>query len=301
MALKNILIPLDGSQLAETVLPLAAYLAEMNHARLVLFHIIEQNPPDMVHGERHLKNQQEASAYLTKVAQSLPKGVTIDQHVHSSAEKDVAQSIVDHSNELGVDLVVMCAHGQSGLQKRIFGNIAQQVLSMGNVPVLLLSPEKELAEESCQCQTILVPLDGDPEHEAGLDMAVELSQSCQAKIHLVMVVHEISTLPGEDAASAVLLPSAASALLDIECEEGELYLVEIIGKLLDKHIQVTGEVCRGDPAKEIIRSARDNQVDMIVLGTHSKSAMDAFWSGSVTPKIATQTHLPLLLVPVHET
>jgi nucleotide-binding universal stress UspA family protein len=300
MALKNILIPLDGSQLAETVLPLAAYLAEMNHARLVLFHVIEQNPPDTVHGEKHLKNQQEASAYLTKVAQNLPKGVTIDQHVHSSAEKDVARSIVDHSKELGVDIVVMCAHGQSGLQKRIFGNIAQQVLAMGDVPVLLLSPEEEISVESCRCQCILVPLDGDPDHEAGLDMAVELSQSCQAKIHLVMVVHEISTLPGEQAASAVLLPSAASAFLDIECEEGELYLVEIIGKLLDKNIQVTGEVCWGDPAKEITRAAKDNHADMIVLGTHGKTAGDAFWSGSVTPKIATQTHLPLLLVPVHD-
>ena len=301
MTLKNILVPLDGSILAETVLPLAALLAEKNQARLILFHVIEQNPPDMVHGEKHLTDQQEASEYLSRIAQTLPKGVAIDQHVHSSAQKDVAQSIVDHSNELGVDLVVMCAHGQSGLQKRIFGNIAQQVLSMGDVPVLLLSPEKEQAEESRRCQTFLVPLDGDPEHEAGLDMAVELSQSCQAKIHLVMVVHEISTLPGEQAASAVLLPSVTSALLDIECEEGELYLVEIIGKLLDKQIQVTGEVCRGDPAKEITRAARDNQADMIVLGTHGKTAGDAFWYGSVTPKIATQTHLPLLLVPVHET
>jgi nucleotide-binding universal stress UspA family protein len=116
-----------------------------------------------------------------------------------------------------------------------------------------------------------------------------------------MVIHEVSTLPGEQAASAVLLPSVTSALLDMDCEEGELYLVEIIGKLLDKNIQVTGEVCRGDPAKEITRAANDNHADMIVLGTHGKTAGDAFWSGSVTPKIATQTHLPLLLVPVHET
>ncbi len=80
-------------------------------------------------------------------------------------------------------------------------------------------------------------------------MAVELSQICQAKLHLVMVIHELSTLPGEQAASAVLLPSATSALLDMDCEEGELYLVELMGKLLDKHIPVTGEVQRGDPAK----------------------------------------------------
>jgi nucleotide-binding universal stress UspA family protein len=154
--------------------------------------------------------------------------------------------------------------------------------------------------ETCSCQCILVPLDGDSDHEAGLDMAVELSQTCQARLHLVMVVHKISTLPGEQAASAVLLPVATTALLEIDTEAGKMYLAGLMGELLDKHITVTGEVQRGDPARQIIRAARTFQADMIVLGTHSKTAMDAFWEGSVTPKIATQTHLPLLLVPVHD-
>ena len=299
MTLKNILVPLDGSRLAETVLPLAALLAKQNKARLILFHVLEQNPPDKVHGDRHLVDQPEAAAYLRQVSQELDPEITVDHHLHSSAEKDVARSIVEHSREMGVDLIVMCAHGQSGIQKRIFGSIAQEVLNQGDVPVLLLSPEKELQSESCKCQCILVPLDGNPDHEAGLDMAIELSQTCKASLHLVMVVPELSTLPGEQAASAVLLPSATLALLDMSCEEGEFYLAELMGKLLEKDIAVTGEVQRGDPAKQIVRAAKDFQADMIVLGTHSKTAMDAFWSGSVTPKIATQTHLPLLLVPVH--
>jgi nucleotide-binding universal stress UspA family protein len=300
MTLKNILIPLDGSHLAETVLPLASMLASLSHARLILFHVIEQDAPDQVHGEHHLTDQLEASTYLEKIRQSLPKDLRVDQHVHSSAEKDVATSIVEHTKEMGVDLIVMCAHGQSGLQKRIFGNIAQQVLNMGDVPVLLLSPEKEQPIEPSECQCILVPLDGDPDHEAGLEMAVELSGIYQAKLHLVMVVHETSTLPGEQAATAVLLPNVTSALLDLECEEAELYLAELMGKLLDQHISVTGEIQRGDPARQIARAASDVKADMIVLGTHSKSAMDAFWFGSVTPKLASQTHIPLLLVPVHD-
>jgi nucleotide-binding universal stress UspA family protein len=242
----------------------------------------------------------EAAAYLDQVSQDLPVGVVADRHVHTVAEKNVAESIVEHSRELGVDLIAMCAHGQSGLQKRIFGNIAQEVLNMGDKPVLLISPEKELKAESCTCQCILVPLDNNPDHEAGLNIAVELSQTCHASLHLVMVIHELSSLPGEQAASAVLLPNATSALLELACEEGEMYLARLMGSLLDKGIQVTGEVQRGDPAKQIVRAAKEFHADMIVLGTHSKTAMDAFWSGSVTPKIATQTHLPLLLVPVHD-
>ena len=299
MTLKNILVPLDGSQLAETVMPLASMLAELNHAKLILFHVIEQKPPSRVHGEPHITDEQEASTYLMKLSESL-QGITVDQHVHSIAEKDVAASIVFHSKEMNVDLIVMCAHGQSGLQTRIFGNIAQKVLTVGEVPVLLLSPEKDHKVESFQCQCLLVPLDGDPEHEAGLEMAVKLAQVCQAKLHLVMVVPDLSKLPGEQAASAVLLPNAAAAMLELDCEEAELYLIEQMGKLLDQNISVTGEVQRGDPAKQIAHSASEVRADMIVLGTHSKTAMDAFWSGSVTPKLATQTHLPLLLVPVHE-
>ncbi len=300
MAIKNILVPLDGSPLSETVLPMASLLARQNSARLILFHVIEENPPDMIHGEHHLTGEQEASAYLDQVSHSINSGVIVDRHVHTSAQKDVADSIVAHSKEMGVDLIAMCAHGQSGLQKRIFGNIAQHVLNMGDVPVLLFSPEQELKQETCSCQCILVPLDGDIDHEAGLDMAVELAQTCQARLHLVMVIHKLSTLPGEQAASAVLLPSATAELLEIKCEEGEMYLAELMGKLLDEHIQITGEVQRGDPAKQIVRAAKAFDADMIVLGTHSKTAMDAFWSGSVTPKLATKTHLPLLLVPVHE-
>ncbi len=299
MTFKKILVPLDGSKLAETVLPLAELLAHQNQAQLILFHVMEQNPPDKVHGDRHLVDQPEASTYLRQLNATLDPEISVDIHLHTSAEKDVARSIVTHSREMEVDLIVMCAHGQSGLQKRIFGSIAQEVLNQGDVPVLMLSPKKEFRDMSCKCQCILVPLDGNPDHEAGLDMAVELSNTCKASLHLVMVVHELSTLPGEEAASAVLLPNATSALLDMNCEEAELYLTELMGKLIERNIPVTGEVQRGDPAKQIVRSAKEFEADMIVLGTHGKTAMDAFWSGSVTPKIATQTHLPLLLVPVH--
>jgi nucleotide-binding universal stress UspA family protein len=300
MAIKTILVPLDGSKLSETVLPYATLIAEKNQARLILFHVIERHPPDTIHGERHLANQQEAITYLSVIARSLPPQLLAEHHVHTEAEEDVAESIVAHSKELHVDLIAMCAHGQSGLQKRIFGNIAQQILSMGDVPVLLISPEKELQDKSCTCNCILVPLDGNPDHEAGLDMAVELSITCQALVHLIMVIHRLSTLPAEQAAAAVLLPTATSELLEMSLQAGKQYLAQLMSKLLEQHIPVTGEVQRGDPARQIVRAARQFQADVIVLGTHGKTAMDAFWSGSVTPKIAAQTHLPLLLVPVHD-
>jgi nucleotide-binding universal stress UspA family protein len=59
-------------------------------------------------------------------------------------------------------------------------------------------------------------------------------------------------------------------------------------------------VQRGDPADVIVKTAAKAQADLIVLGTHARSQMASFWSGSVTPKVAGRTQLPLLLVPVSE-
>jgi nucleotide-binding universal stress UspA family protein len=64
---------------------------------------------------------------------------------------------------------------------------------------------------------------------------------------------------------------------------------------------VAAEVQRGAPADVIVKTADRAQADLIVLSTHGRSQMDAFWSGSVTPKVAGRTHVPLLLVPVPET
>ena len=59
------------------------------------------------------------------------------------------------------------------------------------------------------------------------------------------------------------------------------------------------DVYRGDPVATIVSAAEQKNIDLIVLATHGKTGMDAFWSGSVTPNVASNTFVPLLLVPVH--
>ena len=68
---KNILVPLDGSHLAEAALPAAASLAEKLNAPVTLLHIIEQNAPEAIHNERHLTKPEEAENYLQDLAQAL--------------------------------------------------------------------------------------------------------------------------------------------------------------------------------------------------------------------------------------
>ncbi|MBI3362628.1 MAG: universal stress protein [Chloroflexi bacterium] len=297
---KHLLIPLDGSRLAETALPSAAHLAETLQASVTLLHVIEQNAPREVHSEPHLTNPPEAQAYLDRMAsRAFPAHLHVERHVHTTEVSDVARSITAHASEMRPDLIVMCTHGRGGLRQLLFGSIAQQVIALGTTPILLIRPTEAGAPPAFACRLILVPLDGDPAHEQGLPVAVGLAQACAAALHLVMVVPTLTTLFAEQAAAAKLLPQAMTALLDIDQQNAEEYLGNHLPPLREAGLTATAEVARGEPAPIITGTARHAGADLIVLGTHGKAGMGAFWSGSVAPKVTMRSPVPVLLVPLH--
>jgi len=297
---KHLLVPLDGSNLAATVLSAAVYVAQITGATVTLLHVIEHNPPQAVHGERHLTTVDEARRYLATIAATLPPSITVKQHVHPNEEDDVARSIVVHAREFGVDLIVMCTHGRSNLRRWLSGSIAQKVIALGHTPVLLIRPP--LTDASAYlCQRILVPLDGDPAHEAGLTMAIEVAQTCHASLHLIMVVPTPHTLTGDGVATARLLPATTAEALNMLRISAASYLQGQEARLTAVGLPVTTEVLRGDPATAIAQAANTANANLIVMATHAKTHLDAFWSGSVAPKVTSRARLPLLLVPVPST
>jgi nucleotide-binding universal stress UspA family protein len=295
----QILVPLDGSKLAESALPAAVYLSKTLPATIALVHVIEKNAPVEIHGDTHLRNPGEAELYLKEIAARYFSAETkIDVHVHTAAVEDVAKSIVDHVGEFDSDLIVMCAHGSGGIKSLIFGFIAQQVIASGKTPVLLIQPICGEEPKPFTCGRILVPLDGQPEHELGLKKAMTLAKACDASLNLALVVHTIDTLPGKWAPSSRLLPGSTSEMLDMEVQNAGDYLRSLLEELQRDGFTAAAEVFRGDPAEMIIESAERLRADLIVLGTHAKTPMSAFWSGSVAPKICKRSKMPLLLVPV---
>jgi len=296
---KRLLVPLDGSKLSEASLPIAAQLAQTLGASVMLLHIIERDAPKEIHSDRHLREAGQAKEYLEEVARkAFPPGVPVEAHVHAVGVKDVAQSIADHAEELEPDLIVICTHGTGGPRGWIFGSIAQQVVSIWKTPVLLIPPR--CCREDFSFEKILVPLDGHVEHEGGLPVAGDLARIFKATLHLLMVIHKPGTLGGERAAVRQMLPSTTSALLELEEEQGREYLRHCLVDLLGEGLKVEAVVRRGEPVATITEAAESLPADLIVLGTHGKTGTDAFWSGSATPKIASRSQIPLLLVPVRE-
>ena len=291
---KHILVPLDGSVLAEAAVPVAVGLARRLGADLTLLHVIERHAPATVHGARHLVQAAEADAYLQQLSRTIgADALTVRCHVHDTEADDVARSIVEP------DLIVLCAHGHSGWRGRLFGRIAEQVVAAGRVPVLLLQPREAAPPPAELCRKLLVPVDGATEHAASLDVAERLARATGAAVELACVVPTASTLAGSQAAAGQLLPGSARAMLDLACVEADGYVRRQTERLLQQGLRVEGVVLRGDPASTLLRLVKESDASLLVLATHGHAGLGAFWAASVAPRVLAGTTLPTLLIPLH--
>jgi nucleotide-binding universal stress UspA family protein len=294
---KHILVPLDGSHLAEAALPAAAALSATLNAPLTLLHIIEEDAPAEVHRDRHLTNAAEAEAYLKEVAGRL--GVQAETHVHTAPVADVARSIVAHAaNEFQPDLIILTSHGKGGMHELLFGTIAQEVAATGGTPVLLVKPGETAAPFALR--RILVPLDNESVHDAVLPLAMELAKACAAQLDLLCVIPTPGTDSGAHAAAGTMLPMTAAAYLDIAEEIAGEHFQAHLDEFAKADIPATAEIARGDPATVIAKTAERIGADLILFGTHGKAGLEAFWSRSVTANAARRTKTPLLLIPLSE-
>jgi nucleotide-binding universal stress UspA family protein len=295
---KHILVPLDGSTLAEAALPAAVSLARSFKAPVTLLHVIEQDAPAEIHQDRHLTKAGEAEAYLSEVAgRFFPPKIKVNLHVHTAPVEDVARSIVDHSSdEIQPELIILCSHGNSGMHDLVFGNIAQEVAAASGTPVLLIKPDEIVSK--FKLQHILVPLDNESVHDKALPVAEELAKAYKAELNLLCVIPTLGTLSGEQAAVSNMLPSAAAAYLDIAEEMALDHFQRHLNLFKRKDLPATAEIARGDPAAVIAKTAEKIGADLIVFGTHGRAGLDAFWNRSVAASVARKTQTPILLLPL---
>jgi len=298
MMFTHLLVPLDGSRLAETALPLSAYFARILGAGVTLLHIVERDAPDEIHGERHLTDPEQAREYLDEAARNaFPEGVRVERRIESGEASGVARRIQAYASSAGIDLVVMCTHGRSGIRHLLLGSNSQQVVAMGKIPVLQVRPSGMILE-TYHCRRILSPVDGEPAHEKGLHISAGLARRFAAGLHLLQVVPTLRTMRGDRAASARLSPAASMALLDISLKDAQEYLARQANDLRADDLKITTGIERGDPAGTILRVAKGSQSDLIVLATHRKAGADAFWSESVAPSVTKRSSVPVLLIPI---
>jgi nucleotide-binding universal stress UspA family protein len=139
---KKILVPLDGSELAKLALDHAEKLAKTFEAEIILFQVVPFMP---IYGSPELvtplivdeKQKEAAEKYLANLTEELKKkGLKTTSMVRTGQQ--VAVEIIDFSKESGVDLIVMCTHGRSGITRWVLGSVALKILARAETPILLL-------------------------------------------------------------------------------------------------------------------------------------------------------------------
>ncbi len=237
---QHFLAPLDGSQLAETILPVARVLAQVCAARVTLLHVVEPAAPATIHGQAHLMDAVQAEEYLQARATELSQhGISADWHVDRAKGGDVVQAIFAHGLELEADLILLADHGASGLKGRLLGSIPQQVLQRGEIPVLLVRTAG-LAQHAFECRTILVPLDSSTRYETALHAAQELAGMSGARLELILVVPTLDTLSPRNSATGTILPSSTRAVLDLAASGAQQYLDAAVKALRVHDIDARG-------------------------------------------------------------
>lgn len=314
---RHFLVPLDGSQLAETILPVAQTFALTLDATITLLHVVEPDAPTSVHGEPHLVSFASAESYLEGIATQLrAKGLRVEVHVdHATSGLDasargvpslpgvrddvsVVDAIFQHGGELSADLIALTSHGRGGWVQAVYGSIAQRVLQRGTIPVLMLNAEEPTAPQTYLCEKILVPLDSTPIYEEAFEVAVKLARAFRAGLELVVVVPTTETLSPERAATGTFLPTTMRAMLDLAQENATNYLKGKLERLAADGLPVRAQVLRGAIPTQILAVAKQSGAQLIVMATHGRAGLDAFWSGSVAPQVLARARMPVLLLRV---
>ena len=195
---RTILVPLDGSPLAEQALPLARRIAERagSKVRLALVHRMPAAQLDpgaaKVFTSIELATRKAERSYLRSLQATLrQEGVRLASAVTLSGS--VGPALAQYVEELGIDLVVMATHGHGGVRRAWLGSVADHLMRHVQVPVLLVRPAEDGAATSqvSAPNQILVPLDGSPLAEEVLGPAADLARLWGSELTLLQVVQPV--------------------------------------------------------------------------------------------------------------
>jgi nucleotide-binding universal stress UspA family protein len=312
--MKTIIVPLDGSAIAEQVLPHVGQLAATLAARVHLLVVITDAQKQRLiaqyavapaeaggHHETVWQWEQRAQAelahvaedYLTAQAQALRAvGLDVTFAVMSGAP---AERIADIAASEPEALIAMATHGYSGLRRWTLGSVADKVVHAATTPCFLVRAVEQAPSSVGPWKRILVPLDGSTLAEQALPLAIELARNTQAEVIALQVILPLAAdAPGFSPFARLFPPSIAFP--DGLREQAHQQLATTINRFAAHKALITPVVVFGVPAEEIINEAVQHHVDLIVMATHGYSGLRRWALGSVADKLLHASTVPLLLV-----
>ena len=281
----KILVPLDGSNVSEQIVPYARFFADAYGIPVELLRITDPDarppfwPPEI------------SGQYLKKIAAEYFSGTT-------SAAAEVgapAMVIVDRAKIDPSCLIAMATHGISGARRWLLGSVTSKVVQTATNPLLLIRPTHTPdALTPVKMDQIFVPLDGSGLAEKTLPHACALTK----RLNLEMQLLHVYSLPVDAyvVTDGVIAQGPAQYREELARQAQDYLDGKVAGLRAEGFKRVVAIALEGDAASEIIDLGRKAPNSLIAMSTHGRSGIGRWVLGSVAEKIIQHAHNPVLLI-----
>ena len=293
----HILVPLDGSTLAESVFPHVTAIATAMNARITLMHVLERSqskignlPIDPVgwHMQKH-----ESQLYMEQSAERLQE--TGLATTYTIVEGNPAESIIEYARSNEVDLIILSTHGRTGLSGWNVSSVVQKILLRSFKSILLVRAYGSVVEPESGYKRLFIGTDGSARAEYILPTAVHLAQFYNSELIIGTVVQKPQT------AQRLPLSEKEIKLIDQLTAKNEKaathYLEQLVTPFSLKGLTVTTRIV---VAENVISTLYDmveeSQADLVMLVAHGQSGERRWAYGSITTSLIAYGSTPLLIV-----
>ena len=293
--LEKILLPLDGSELAESAIPYVRDLAGQLEAEVYLLHACP------LEHKTYLRMHQ---LYLNNIAENLRQRIKVDWQPSGEPKiqvevmlDDPVKVIFDYVKQKSISMVALTSHGTTGLRAWAMGSVADKVVRGVGVPTLLIRIKEGriIPEKKGLIQKILLPLDTSDASKKSVPYAVQLAKKLKASIALFSMVQTIyaQNIGDMGGGFGVNWDSIDAATKKYTDE----YLQGIADEIRKAGVNVTQtSIVSMDAAYEILEMEKKIQPDLVVMATRGRSNIARWALGSVAEKLLVEGDKPILMV-----
>jgi nucleotide-binding universal stress UspA family protein len=291
---ERILLPLDGSEISELVLPYGEELARSLGSELILLHVRGQEH-SQEYGHIH-------QVYLERLAE------TVKRHINDNGGKEAKVNIKVEAGEPtenicnlveknDIELVIMASVSASGLKiGKMLGSVTDHICRTVPIPVMLIRPRGIQQNEGKKqlIHQILLPIDGSVLSKLALPVGEELAGKMHVSITLFQMAHRMR--PYDDGSGNPVYFDYSQINDDAEkVVRADMNVLE--KEIGAKGLKVSSIVTSGfDAAEEILETCKKIKADLVIMTTHGRSGLNRFVFGNVAEKVLRHGETPVMLI-----
>ena len=293
LSIQRVLFPTDFSDGSKRAFPQAAHLADWHDADLHILNVTGRHHHDHEEAMANFPVPVDAlTEWLRRPEKSITsanwpdlEALSITQEQVESAEP--AEQIIAYAEDKAVDLVVMGTHGRRGVDRMLFGSVAEEVVRKAPCPTLTVRNDADRAPSKA-VRRVLAPIDFSDASKVAVQHAKEIALTYGAEVDLLHVVEE-PVYPSAYGYEAAAFPTA-EVLENVEAQLADLAR-EKIGY---EHVMIEAQT--GNPSSQILDYIDEHKVDLTVIATHGRTGLSRMLLGSVAERVLRQSPTPVFVV-----